>query len=231
MTGWVFDVYLRFNSNIISLSLKADTEQGAEHHRMNAYLQGLIAHIPPLDKGQRFILGIDGLSRSGKSTLTRALEEQMHKKNIPCFTIHIDDHIVERKHRYNTGQQEWREYYFLQWDIVGLAENLFHLVKTETQLTLPFYHEKLDLQIMREVRIPDKCVIVIEGVFLQRKDWRSFFDFVVYLECDRELRLSREAEETKINIDKFSNRYWPAEDHYLAEEQPLRKADLIFKIG
>lgn len=57
------------------------------------------------------------------------------------------------------------------------------------------------------------------------------FDFVVYLECDRELRLSREAEETKINIDKFSNRYWPAEDHYLAEEQPLRKADLIFKIG
>ena len=40
-------------------------------------------------------------------------------------------------------------------------------------------------------------VIVIEGVFLQRKEWRDFFHYMVYLDCPRETRFLRESEETQ----------------------------------
>ncbi|MCF6409912.1 hypothetical protein [Pseudalkalibacillus salsuginis] len=30
---------------------------------------------------------------------------------MPRQIIHIDDHIVERKKRYDTGKEEWKEYF------------------------------------------------------------------------------------------------------------------------
>jgi uridine kinase len=65
------------------------------------------------------------------------------------------------------------------------------------------------------VLIPNDCVVIIEGVFLQRKEWREFFDYIVYLDCPRETRFLREGEIVKGNIEKFRNRYWKAEDYYL----------------
>ena len=42
----------------------------------------------------RFILGIDGLSRSGKTTFVANLKENMKQESIPFHIFHIDDHIV-----------------------------------------------------------------------------------------------------------------------------------------
>ena len=44
-----------------------------------------------------------------------------------------------------------------------------------------------------KVQIPIVGVIVIEGVFLQRKEWRDFFHYMVYLDCPRETRFLRES--------------------------------------
>ncbi|WP_326317848.1 P-loop NTPase fold protein, partial [Bacillus thuringiensis] len=41
-----------------------------------------------------FILGIDGLSRSGKTTFVANLKENMKQEGIPFHIFHIDDHIV-----------------------------------------------------------------------------------------------------------------------------------------
>lgn len=76
-------------------------------------------------KDERFILGIDGLSRSGKTTLVKELEADMKQSGIPFHIFHIDDHITERNKRYNTGFAEWYEYYNLQWDIEWLQRNFF----------------------------------------------------------------------------------------------------------
>ena len=46
-----------------------------------------------------------------------------------------------------------------------------------------------------KVQIPIVGVIVIEGVFLQRKEWRDFFHYMVYLDCPRETRFLRESPE------------------------------------
>ncbi|PEA80928.1 kinase [Bacillus pseudomycoides] len=177
----------------------------------------------------RFILGIDGLSRSGKTTLVKQLEDELKQKDIPFHIFHIDDHIVERSKRYNTKHEEWYEYYQLQWDVEWLQQHLFHKLRLENQLNLPFYDHQTDFCEMREVIIPSPCVIVIEGVFLQRKEWREYFDYMVYLDYPREQRFLRENEETQKNLLKFEHRYWKAEDFYLKVESPQQNADLVLK--
>ncbi|MED0932037.1 kinase [Bacillus mobilis] len=180
-------------------------------------------------KENRFILGIDGLSRSGKTTFVANLKENMKQEGIPFHIFHIDDHIVERNKRYHTGYEEWYEYYYLQWDIANLQKRFFQKLQIETKLTLPFYYDETDSSEMKKVQIPIVGVIVIEGVFLQRKEWRDFFHYMVYLDCPRETRFLRESEETQKNLSKFENRYWKAEDYYLETELPKERANLVIE--
>jgi uridine kinase len=185
--------------------------------------------IPKLEQGQRIILGIDGLSRSGKTTLTKKVVQHLKDKNIPVCLFHIDDYIVEKKKRYNTGYEEWYEYYNLQWDIKWLKENLFQQLKKSKELQLFTYDYGSDTQRLEITEIPDTGVIIIEGVFLQRKDWRNFYDIIIYLDCSREMRFNRESEATQSNIEKLQNRYWKAEDYYTEVETPLAQATLVIQ--
>ncbi|PGO22408.1 uridine kinase [Bacillus cereus] len=180
-------------------------------------------------KDERFIIGIDGLSRSGKTTLVKKLEENMKRSGISFHIFHIDDHITERNKRYNTGFAEWYEYYNLQWDIDWLLRNLFQKLQSDIELELPFYHDETDSCEMKEIHLPLVGVIIVEGVFLQRKEWRDFFHYMVYLDSPREKRFLRESEETRKKLSKFQNRYWRAEDYYLEMELPKDGADLVIQ--
>jgi uridine kinase len=183
------------------------------------------------DTNQRFILGLDGLSRSGKTTLSYKLVDSLKEKNIPHQLFHIDDHIVERANRYHTGHEEWIEFYQLQWDVEWLTHHFFGKLKLSNEFNLPFYDLESDTSRMKTIQLLVHGVIVIEGVFLQRKEWRSFFDKIVYLDCPRNKRFLRESEDDQKNLSKFTNRYWKAEDFYLENVRPKEHAHLVIKEG
>jgi uridine kinase len=188
-------------------------------------LRAISAQLQP----NRFILGIDGLSRSGKTTLALALQKELECRGIEISLIHIDDHIVERQRRYGTGFEEWREYYFLQWDIAFLREQLFNKLRSCDDVYLPFYDDATDTCTLKCIPLPGRGVVIVEGVFLQRAEWRDFFDYTIYLDCSRESRLARENETTRAKLDKFENRYWKAEENYLNCVRPMESSDLVLK--
>jgi uridine kinase len=192
-------------------------------------LETLFGIIPKVETGTRFVLGIDGLSRSGKTTFVNNLKQLLHEKNVGACIFHIDDYIVERQRRYNTAYEEWYEYYHLQWDAEWLKDNLFKQLKTAKTLSLLTYDNHSDTQNLHVVKLPDTCLIIIEGVFLQRKEWRSFYDYMIYLDCPRDKRFIRESDSAQNNIEKFRNRYWKAEKYYLETEYPMKQADLVFQ--
>ncbi|WP_226670306.1 kinase [Metabacillus litoralis] len=192
-------------------------------------ITNLFKKIPKVKQGQKVVLGIDGLSRSGKTTIVRNIEQHIQEKNILTCVLHIDDYIVERERRYNTSNEEWDEYYNLQWDVEWLKENLFKKLKESNELKLLTYNNSSDSSKLQTVKIPDTCLIIIEGVFLQRKEWRNYFDFMIFLYCGREERFNRESVETQNNIEKFENRYWKAEDYYMETVLPIEKADLVIQ--
>ena len=189
----------------------------------------LLRQIPKTENGNRFILGLDGLSRSGKTTLGDELSKHFKVLNIPFHVFHMDDHIVVRENRYNTEYEPWIEYYHLQWDIEWLSQNFFKQLKTARQIHMPFYDTDSDTQSFQSVLLPSTCIILIEGVFLQREEWRDYFDTVVYLNCTREKRFLRENHDTQMNLHKLQHRYWKAEEFYLMNEFPMDKANLVLQ--
>lgn len=194
---------------------------------MEEKLSEIVKRIPRVEPGKRIIVGIDGLSRSGKTTISTRLKEAFLETQVPVCLFHIDDFIVERKRRYHTGHEEWFEYYQLQWDVQWLKESFFGKLKQAQELQLPYYELDEDKVRMKKVKIPETCVILVEGVFLQRFEWKGFSDFLLYVDCPKEERFNREIELTQQNLGKFSRRYWKAEDHYLETIEPVHLADAV----
>jgi len=192
---------------------------------METELQKLIDEIPLPAKNQRMIIGIDGLSRSGKTTIGNLLHAYYVKTGVPVILIHMDDFIVERKRRYETGIESWREYYELQWDVEWVAEGLLAPLKTASELSVEVYDETSDQHRGESIDLLENSLIIIEGVFLQRKEWRAYFDLLCYVDSPRDKRFSREKAETQKQLEKFEQRYWKAEDYYLKEIQPKAGAD------
>ena len=177
-----------------------------------------------------FIVAIDGLSGSGKTTMV----EQLRDLANDVMVFHIDDFIVERFKRYGTGESEAMEYYARQWDVDLLVETLFKpLQEGQAKLTLPYYERDRDEVIDRTVEITPNGLVLIEGIFLLRDEWRNYFDYVVYLDCPQEVRYERVLHrDTYIGdlaerLDKYTRRYWPGEAHYLETVNPKGKADHI----
>ncbi|UQZ73354.1 uridine kinase [Niallia circulans] len=197
---------------------------------MQDHINAIAASIPIPAKGKRVVVGIDGLSRSGKTTIVKKLQACLHEKGFSVTVLHIDDYIVQRNRRYHTGYEEWHEYYHLQWDIQALQESLFKKLKDKTVLQLCKYNPDSDTHQIEKISLLHTDLIIMEGVFLQRKEWREFFDFILYLDCSKETRFARESKETQQNLNKFKNRYWKAEDYYVNTAYPKERANMVFKV-
>ncbi|MFC4559265.1 kinase [Virgibacillus kekensis] len=183
--------------------------------------------LPKPKSGEKKIVAVDGLSRSGKTTLTIKMQKLLQEKSIPVHVFHIDDYITNRNKRYNTGYEAWYEYYQLQWEVTWLKENFFNKLKTSNEFYLPKYNPKTEGHIAQTVTLPKTAVIIIEGVFLQREEWQDVYDYIIFMDADRESRFNRESKKVKQHMDKFRNRYWMAEDYYLNKQHPKEHADLI----
>ena len=178
-----------------------------------------------------FLIGIDGGGGSGKTTYAYKLQRQVKGSII----VHLDEFIHKRVVRYNEEYEEWYCYYHLQWRYDYLIQKLLQPLKSGLAVNekIEVYNKETDSYILREIEIPVGKTVIIEGVFLQRPELRPYFETVIYLDVDQETRLKRISDRdtylgSKEEIAlRYEKRYFPAEEKYIEQCNPLALADLI----
>lgn len=140
---------------------------------MTSNVDTLVRVILDRYDGERLIVGIDGLSRAGKTAVVSELQQRIIETGKDVCVFHIDDHIVQRMKRYDTGFTQWHEYYNLQWDVGYLRQELFERLRDASEVNLPFYDAERDETASKTVVIPVGSIVIIEGVFLQRNSGGS----------------------------------------------------------
>lgn len=184
-----------------------------------------------------YVIGIDGLGGAGKSTIVNSLKLELNNKRHECYILHIDDFINKREIRYDDSKEQWYCYYNIQWRYDYLIKEILEPIKRgeEIKKGIELYDKENDEYTAKQIHIPKGEILILEGVFLQRKELKDYLDFTIYLDVEKEVRLKRvlkrdgyigDAEEIKC---KYEKRYFPAEDRYLMEYNPIGNADLVLK--
>lgn len=180
------------------------------------------------------IIGIDGLGGAGKSTISEKICNEIQNSNIHTILLHIDDFINVREVRYNSAYPEWQCYYDLQWRYEYFSEIIDQIKsRTNDHIEIKLYDKDNDCYVAQNYDIREKTVVIVEGIFLQRKELYGIFDHMVYIDIPEDKRMARVLKrDTYIGneqqiIDKYENRYFPAERKYFNEYHPERSADHV----
>jgi uridine kinase len=179
----------------------------------------------------RATVTVDGIDGSGKSTFARRLVDLMGKRAV---LFAVDD--FRRPVDWTApGKSELEVYYHQRYDLVALDSCLRAFRDGQPSCRFrTFDGAREALGDEREVVFGDAVVAVVEGVFVARL--RSSVDVLsVYVDIPRaeaEWRVrardqakGRTLEEVQRRIDQ---RYFPAHDRYLREQQPRERAAVLF---
>lgn len=181
------------------------------------------------------VIGIDGLGGAGKTTIVNSLKLELSNKSYNSLILHIDDFIHPKSIRYIESKEEWYCYYNIQWRYDYLIKEIFMPIKEgiEIDKEIEIYNMDNDAYTLEQITIPQGSILLLEGIFLQRKEIRKYFDYIIYLDTPKEVRLNRVIDRDKYigNSEdiksKYERRYFPAEDKYVEEYCPMGNADLV----
>jgi uridine kinase len=182
-------------------------------------IAAVLQRLPATTADAPKLVCIEGLGGAGKTTLARALAA--HRSDITL--VHGDDF-------YGPEERDWRS-----WTPRQGYERYFDHQRVERQLLRPlkagqqarFQRYDWDNNTLADwVTVEPQGIVLVEGVYLLRRELRSYWDLTVYVDAPRDLRQNRLHARGE-NDEGWIQRWAAAEDYYEQVEQPAQAADLV----
>jgi phosphoglycolate phosphatase-like HAD superfamily hydrolase/uridine kinase len=177
-----------------------------------------------------FVIGIDGIDCSGKTTFAAALQEFLNSKDYQTQLIHLDDFHNPKAIRY-AGENQAENYFNKSFNIETIVQKLLMPLRQKGKHTATL--KLLDLrtdkyQTTKKFSFNHQTIVLFEGVFLFRQELALHIDYKIFLDIPLELSKERAAtrDSEAINI-KYDIKYLPAQRRYLREYLPTEIADII----
>ncbi|WP_446715640.1 uridine kinase family protein [Bacillus sp. OTU530] len=182
----------------------------------------LLDTIEKLPKKQETILvGIDGCGGSGKSTFANTLQTIK-----PAITIvHKDDFYFPSSQIIKGSPNSKPVGADFDWN--RLLRQVIHPLSQNQDGYYQRYDWNVD-ELTEWHLVPIGGIVIIEGVYALRKELEHTYDFKIWVDCPREIRLTRglerDGEEAR---DMWENNWMILEDIYVRQHKPHAKANLV----
>ena len=181
------------------------------------------------------LVGISGIDASGKGYLAAKLAGQLQIEGLKVALISADDWLnlpdvcINRDnyagHFYEHAMRFGEMFERL---IIPLKQ------KREISLTADCAEAKATSYRKRCYKFRNIDVVLLEGIFLFKPEYRDRFDFKIWIECSFETALQRAIERSQEGllpmdtIKAFKTIYFPAQVVHLTRDNPREAADYIF---
>lgn len=197
---------------------------------MTSVLAHVAGKVPALDRP--VLVAVDGADGAGKTVFADALGAQLAAAGRPVVRATADDFHHPRAHRHALGRTAstvWERSFDLDAFRRALLDpwrrgpgsayrRRWHDLATDAHLDEP------------PVPVPDRGVLLVDGVFTQRPELADAWDLVVWLEVPAEVRVARMAERDGTVADVThadQQRYLGAQRIYREACDPVGSADVV----
>ncbi len=184
------------------------------------------------------LVGIDGIDAAGKTYFADHLANYIRTKTgREIIRASIDGFHNSRKKRIRQGENSAIGYYEDSFDYKKLKEFLLDPLSNNTILE---YHTRVfDYRKDRSVDEPPKktsrdSILIFDGIFLLRSELISYWNISIFLKITFTEALKRafkrdknDFENKDILLQKYTERYFPAQQMYLKQSKPEVKANIV----
>ena len=172
-------------------------------------------------KQSTLLIGIDGCGGSGKSTLASRLKGNLTQATV----VHMDDFYLPSSQILKFppidkpigADYDWRR----------VLKQVLEPIAQDRE----GYYQRYDWvkdELAEWHTVPVGGVVIIEGVYAMCSELYNQYDFTIWVECPREIRLSRGIERDGESAREMWEDNWMiSEDVYVETYQPFKRANLI----
>ncbi|MCI8328081.1 MAG: hypothetical protein HFG02_00280 [Oscillibacter sp.] len=198
------------------------------HYRvLQTKLAGFLPALVPLEKLERDVkarrakpaaAAVDGRCGSGKTGFASLAAEL-----IPCRVLHMDDYYLPWEHRVSN----WMEIPAGNMDLERFRKEVLlpALKPAQKRETAELYHNGVLLE-RRELEIREGLILV-EGTYSQHPDLAGYYDYKLFLSCEKEEQTRRLQAREGDYYPTFDQVWRTLEERYFAACGTEKAADLV----
>ncbi len=198
-------------------------------------LRRLAAAIIALHPQRMIRVAIDGVDGAGKTTLADALAPLVSAQGRPAIRASVDNFHHPRAVRYARGRYSPDGFYLDSYDYDSFCGLLLDPLSPGGSGR--YQPRSFDLE---NDRLFDRCLqqahpaaaLIVDGIFLQRPELRSYWDLSIFLRVDFEVSLPRAAQRGPAPgladpAAPLNQRYVGGQKMYLDECTPEQRAGIV----
>ena len=182
------------------------------------------------------LVGVSGIDGCGKGYLAAQLEAHLALHGVIPVVLNVDGWLNLPEKRF---------------DQRAPAENFYkHAVRFDeffAQLVLPlrdrrsvhleadFVEETASHYRRRTYDFKDVSVVLVEGIFIFKPQYRKYFDLAIWVDCSFPTALARAIDRAQEGLSAantiaaYQTIYFPAQTIHLSQDHPRETADLILE--
>lgn len=187
-----------------------------------------------IPEARSLLVGVSGIDGSGKGYIAKQIEARLGQHSIAAANIHADDWLSLPEKRFNMIKPAEHFYgnairfdeLFARLLLPLKKQRSANLVADCAEETARNYHKQT-------YSFKNVGVVLVEGIFLFKREHRTFFDLTIWVNCSfptalaRALARAQEGLPPAETIRAYETTYFPAQKVHFARDNPRETADLI----
>jgi uridine kinase len=182
------------------------------------------------------LVGVSGIDGCGKGYLAAQLQAHLALHGVISAILNVDGWLNLPQKRFDQSAPA-----------VNFYENAIRFDQFFNQLVLPLRNQRsihLIADFVEETAsdyrkhaydFKDVSVVLVEGIFLFKTQYRKYFDLAIWIDCSFPTALARAIDRVQEGLSPtntiaaYDTIYFPAQRIHLAQDKPHENADLIFE--
>lgn len=190
------------------------------------------AEVP---ENRSLLVGISGIDGCGKGFVARQIEARLAQRAVASAVINVDGWLNLPDKRFDVEAPAERFYE----GAIRFDEFFSKLVMPlrdhrSVYLEADFVEETANEYRKHVYNFKNVPVILVEGIFLFKREYRPLFDLAVWVDCSFSTALARALERAQEGlppaktIAAYGTTYFPAQEIHFNQDNPRAVADLIY---